>query len=236
MTPEEQVAVATVARYHRGTAPKKSHEDYGGLDRALRRRVKRLAAILRVADGFDRGHAGAVARIKVRWLGRAMRLTAVPARARVPLRLELWGASRKAALLEEVAGSKVEIVAPDGQVITTDDDGVEIDVGSAPAGLGPTPDSRMLLVRRLLRISVAGHRGLRPPAPNSRWQMTCADRSGSVPGCRWRYVPFSRSSHAPRLSLRHSFEQRVETRVQRRIFHRHHRLDTPVEVARHPVR
>jgi exopolyphosphatase / guanosine-5'-triphosphate,3'-diphosphate pyrophosphatase len=127
MTPEEQLAVATVARYHRGTAPKKSHEDYGGLDRALRRRVKRLAAILRVADGFDRGHAGAVSRIKVRWLGRAMRLTAVAARARIPLRLELWGASRKAALLEEVAKVKVEIVAPDGQVITTDDDGVEID-------------------------------------------------------------------------------------------------------------
>jgi exopolyphosphatase / guanosine-5'-triphosphate,3'-diphosphate pyrophosphatase len=93
----------------------------------LRRRVKRLAAILRVADGFDRGHAGAVGRIKVRWLGRAMRLTAVPARARIPLRLELWGASRKAALLEEVARVKVEIVSPDGQVITTDDDGVEID-------------------------------------------------------------------------------------------------------------
>ena len=127
MTPEEQVAVATVARYHRGAPPKKSHEDYGGLDRALRRRVKRLAAILRVADGFDRGHAGAVGRIKVRWLGRAMRLTAVPARVRIPLRLELWGASRKAALLEEVAGVKVEIVAPDGQVITTDDDGGEID-------------------------------------------------------------------------------------------------------------
>ena len=127
MTPEEQLAVATVARYHRGTVPKKSQEDYGGLDRALRRRVKRLAAILRVADGFDRGHAGAVGRIKVRWLGRAMRLTAVPARVRIPLRLELWGASRKAALLEEVAKVKVEIVSPDGTVITPDDDGVESD-------------------------------------------------------------------------------------------------------------
>lgn len=125
MTPEEQVAVANVARYHRGSAPKKSHEDYSRLDRALRRRIKRLAAILRVADGFDRGHAGAVARIKVRWLGRAMRLTAVPTGPNVPLRLELWGASRKAALLEDVAGVKVEIVAPDGQVFTPDegDDG-----------------------------------------------------------------------------------------------------------------
>jgi exopolyphosphatase / guanosine-5'-triphosphate,3'-diphosphate pyrophosphatase len=123
MSPEEQVAVATVARYHRGAPPKKSHEDYGRLDRTLRRRVKRLAAILRVADGFDRGHAGAVARIKVRWLGRAMRLTAVPAGARVPLRLELWGASRKSGLLGSVAGVAVEIVSPDGQVFAAEDDG-----------------------------------------------------------------------------------------------------------------
>jgi exopolyphosphatase/guanosine-5'-triphosphate,3'-diphosphate pyrophosphatase len=122
MTPEEQVAVATVARYHRGSAPKKSHEDFARLDRPTRRRVRRLAAILRVADGFDRGHAGAVARVKVRWLGRAMRLTAAPAAPTVNLRLELWGASRKAALLEKIAGVKVEIVAPDGQVFVSDDE------------------------------------------------------------------------------------------------------------------
>jgi exopolyphosphatase/guanosine-5'-triphosphate,3'-diphosphate pyrophosphatase len=127
MTPEEQVAVATVARYHRGAAPKKSHPDYAQLDRAARRRVKRLAAILRVADGFDRGHAGAVARVKVRWLGRAMRVTAVPRAASLSLRLELWGASRKAKLLENVAGVAVEIVSPDGQVFVSDDDDGDIE-------------------------------------------------------------------------------------------------------------
>jgi exopolyphosphatase/guanosine-5'-triphosphate,3'-diphosphate pyrophosphatase len=120
MTPEEQVMVATIARYHRGAAPKRAHEDFGRLDRGTRRRVKALAAILRVADGFDRGHASAVSRIKVRWLGRAMRLTAVPTAPNLSLRLELWGASRKAVLLEKVAGVKVEIVAPDGQVFVTD--------------------------------------------------------------------------------------------------------------------
>jgi len=127
MSPEEQVAVATVARYHRGSAPKRSHAEYGRLDRASRRRVKRLAAILRVADGFDRGHASAVARVKVRWLGRAMRLTAVPASPALPVRLELWGASRKARLLEKVAGVAVEIIAPDGQVFTTDDEDGDIE-------------------------------------------------------------------------------------------------------------
>jgi len=37
------------------------------------------------------------------------------------MRLELWGASRKAALLEEVAGVPVEIVSPDGNVVGRDE-------------------------------------------------------------------------------------------------------------------
>jgi exopolyphosphatase / guanosine-5'-triphosphate,3'-diphosphate pyrophosphatase len=123
MSPEEQVAVANVARYHRGTRPKKKHGNFGPLDPSLRRRIVRLAAILRVADGFDRGHIGAIDRVKVRWLGRAMRITAVPKPGAGDLRLEMWGASRKSALLSRLAGVAVEIVGPDGQVINGVDDG-----------------------------------------------------------------------------------------------------------------
>lgn len=122
MTPAEQIVVANVARYHRGAEPKKKHANYGGLERSLRDTIKRLAAILRVADGFDRGHASAVAEIKVRWMGRALRLSTVPTRHADNLRLELWGASRKSRLLSELAGVPVEIVAPDGSVLTYEDE------------------------------------------------------------------------------------------------------------------
>lgn len=122
MTPVEQIVVANVARYHRGAEPKKKHGNYGQLERSMRATIKRLSAILRVADGFDRGHACAVAEIKVRWMERALRLTAVPARHAYNLRLELWGASRKSKLLSELAGVPVEIVAPDGSVMTYDDE------------------------------------------------------------------------------------------------------------------
>jgi exopolyphosphatase/guanosine-5'-triphosphate,3'-diphosphate pyrophosphatase len=122
VTPAEQIVVANVARYHRGGEPKKKHVNYGGLEKSMRETIKRLSAILRVADGYDRGHAGAVAEIRVRWMERALRLTAVPARPNANLRLELWGASRKSQLLSEVAGVPVEIVAPDGSVMTYDDD------------------------------------------------------------------------------------------------------------------
>ena len=122
VTPAEQIIVANVARYHRGAEPKKKHVNFGGLDKPMRETIRRLAAILRVADGYDRGHASAVAEVRVRWMERALRLTAVPARPNAVLRLELWGAARKSQLLSEVAGVPVEIVAPDGSVMTYDDD------------------------------------------------------------------------------------------------------------------
>ena len=119
ITPEEQVMIANVAMYHRGGPPKKKHRNYGELDKPLRRKVKRLAALLRVADGFDRGHVSAVGTVKVRWLDRAIRISPVPARADAPLRLEIWGAHRKSALLADVADRPVEIVAPDGSVLSS---------------------------------------------------------------------------------------------------------------------
>ncbi len=122
MSPVDQVIIANVARYHRGSPPRKKHSTFGRLDGDSRARIRRLAALLRVADGFDRGHVGGVQRVKVRWTDRALRLTAVPdPRARV-LRLELWGASRKSSLLSELAGIPVEVIAPDGTVVAPADD------------------------------------------------------------------------------------------------------------------
>jgi exopolyphosphatase / guanosine-5'-triphosphate,3'-diphosphate pyrophosphatase len=116
MSPAEQVAIANVARYHRGPSPKKTHDTFGHLDRALRRRIRRLAAILRVADGMDRGHVQAVDRVDVTVERDRIRLAPHPCPG-AALRLELWGASRKAEMLAEVAGARVEVVAPDGSTV-----------------------------------------------------------------------------------------------------------------------
>jgi exopolyphosphatase / guanosine-5'-triphosphate,3'-diphosphate pyrophosphatase len=122
MTPLERIVVANVARYHRGAEPRKKHRTFRDLERPMQKTIKRLSAILRIADGFDRGHACAVAEIKVRWMLRALRLTAVPDPKASSIRLELWGASRKSKLLSDLAGVPVEIVAPDGSVMTYDDE------------------------------------------------------------------------------------------------------------------
>lgn len=121
IAPEEQVVIANVSRYHRGAPPKRKHRNYGALDKPLREQVERLSAILRVADGFDRGHVGAVQTLKVRWLQRALRIAPVPAKGVKSLRLELWGAHRKSQLLASIIGMPVEIVAPDGSVLSSND-------------------------------------------------------------------------------------------------------------------
>lgn len=115
MSPGERVAVANVARYHRGPAPKKRHDTFGPLDRAMRRRIVRLSALLRVADGLDRGHVQAIDSLCVVWCDkRRCRVEVTPRAGCGPLRLELWGASRKAELLEELLGRELEFVQPDG--------------------------------------------------------------------------------------------------------------------------
>ena len=121
LTPSEQIAIAHVARYHRGPAPKKKHRGFGQLDRVLRQRIVKLSALLRFADGFDRGHVGAVGRLKVRWQSTSLRVTALPAEGAASVRLECWGASRKRALLEAVLDRPVEVIAPDGTVVTFDE-------------------------------------------------------------------------------------------------------------------
>ena len=127
MSPEEQVVVANVARYHRGAEPKRSHENYGTLDRARRDRIARLAALLRVADGFDRGHVGAVQAVRARWVNGALRLSATPDPGASTYRLELWGASRKTDLLSRLLGAPVEVLAPDGTVVAPDGDDGAVD-------------------------------------------------------------------------------------------------------------
>jgi exopolyphosphatase/guanosine-5'-triphosphate,3'-diphosphate pyrophosphatase len=121
LSPSDQVIIANVARYHRGPGPKRAHRNFGTLDKSLRRRIKRLSALLRVADGFDRGHVSAVSDLKIRWVQRAIRITPVPANARTGMRLEMWGANRKSELLSRIAGVPVEVVAPDGRALSSDD-------------------------------------------------------------------------------------------------------------------
>lgn len=57
---EERVIIGLIARYHRGSLPKDDHKYYRDLDRETRRYVGKLASLLRLADGLDKGHKSLV--------------------------------------------------------------------------------------------------------------------------------------------------------------------------------
>lgn len=63
---EEEVAIiASVARYHRGSEPKDTHEAWNGLNESVKPMVEDLSAILRVAEALDRSHRQVIENIKV---------------------------------------------------------------------------------------------------------------------------------------------------------------------------
>jgi exopolyphosphatase/guanosine-5'-triphosphate,3'-diphosphate pyrophosphatase len=53
---EHIALMAQIARYHRKSVPDLEHEEFAALAPAERLRVQQLAALLRIADGLDRGH------------------------------------------------------------------------------------------------------------------------------------------------------------------------------------
>jgi exopolyphosphatase/guanosine-5'-triphosphate,3'-diphosphate pyrophosphatase len=106
-TPEEVDFVAALARAHRGGGPKPSHEPFASLDRDARERVTRLAALLRVADGLDRGRAGNVQGIDVAVDGSRARLVV---KAEGDIAVELWGARRKRELFERLFRRRLDVV------------------------------------------------------------------------------------------------------------------------------
>ena len=58
--------IAHVARYHRGATPKASHPTMAPLKPWQRRTIRKLAALIRVADALDRTHASRVDEIYCR--------------------------------------------------------------------------------------------------------------------------------------------------------------------------
>ena len=103
-TDRERELIATIARYHRRSVPKDRHEVFQLLTPAERVVVRGLAAILRVADGLDRGHRRQVRRLEVSRRAPGMRIDVW---AEKGADLEVWSAQQKSDLLAEVCGGPV---------------------------------------------------------------------------------------------------------------------------------
>ena len=102
--PYETEVIALVARYHRQALPKKSHEGYKDLTAKLRKTVKRLSAMVRLAEGLDRSHAQAISAVDL-----YPRRDSYLARLRTSgdAELEVWSAHRHVEPLEQILGKPI---------------------------------------------------------------------------------------------------------------------------------
>ncbi|SDG95358.1 Ppx/GppA phosphatase family protein [Psychroflexus sediminis] len=104
---EDEINImANVARYHRKSAPHKRHKRYRKLNKANRNRVKKLSAILRIADGLDRSHYQNVQKLEIEHKDETVHLRIT---TQADPELEIWGTLRKADLLEKLIGKTIKV-------------------------------------------------------------------------------------------------------------------------------
>jgi exopolyphosphatase/guanosine-5'-triphosphate,3'-diphosphate pyrophosphatase len=102
----EMLLVANVARYHRGADPAVQHEPFGELAEPDRQRVRRLVAVLRVADALDRDHVQRVRNLQAK-IGSSW--VTLHLEASGGLLLEGWSLKRKAQLFASVFARKIRL-------------------------------------------------------------------------------------------------------------------------------
>ena len=102
--PQEIEVMALLTRYHRQAAPKKAHDGYGSLPKRLRRTVRALSAILRLAEGLDRSHSQPLSAVDLHDRGAD---TLIQLRTAGDAELELWAAHRHVIPFERMLGKPV---------------------------------------------------------------------------------------------------------------------------------
>jgi len=102
--PHELQIVANVARYHRGSLPKKKHACFAQLSPAEQDRVSKMAAILRIAGGLDRSHSQQVRAVEVARSDGETTMTVVA--DQLP-DADLWGAKSRAEFFEHAFDTRL---------------------------------------------------------------------------------------------------------------------------------
>jgi exopolyphosphatase/guanosine-5'-triphosphate,3'-diphosphate pyrophosphatase len=91
-TPPEREIIANLARYHRKAIPKKKHPNFAALNEQDQELVRKLAGILRLADGLDRRRNRQVEDVRCELKGDSFELCL---RGQGDLSVEVYGAKSK---------------------------------------------------------------------------------------------------------------------------------------------
>jgi exopolyphosphatase/guanosine-5'-triphosphate,3'-diphosphate pyrophosphatase len=106
-TASELAIISNVVRYHRSSLPKSRHPYYAALSTEDRETVRKLAAILRVADALDRNHDGRVRSLSCEIDDSVVRLTAHCSRESDP---EFWRVEERADLFQTEFERQIELI------------------------------------------------------------------------------------------------------------------------------
>lgn len=104
--PHDLQIIANVARYHRGALPKKKHGPFRRLSKEDRRRVSKLAGILRVAGGLDRSNSRNVQAVQMGGQDSALVLRVF---ANDNPDVDIWAAQRRTELFEKAFKTQLTI-------------------------------------------------------------------------------------------------------------------------------
>lgn len=99
--------IANVARYHRKSHPKQKHQEFALLSSKDQLVVKKLSAILRVADSLDRSHKQKINSIEAKVINGTVELYLKLNNKSIEI--ELWNLGRREKLFEEVFEKQIKI-------------------------------------------------------------------------------------------------------------------------------
>jgi exopolyphosphatase/guanosine-5'-triphosphate,3'-diphosphate pyrophosphatase len=100
--------IAHTSRYHRKSHPKKNHDEFIELPERNQLIVKKLSAILRVADSLDRTHKRIVQSVECRVKRSSVELY-LGIRKNSNPEIELWSLERRKGLFEEIFGRSLKV-------------------------------------------------------------------------------------------------------------------------------
>jgi len=95
---EEKLLIANIARYHRKSLPNDSHKNFAVLGEKEKSLVRKLSALLRIADALDRSHNKVVDSVKAGIDSDTVNLSLV---VRGEISMELYGFEKKRDLFVE---------------------------------------------------------------------------------------------------------------------------------------
>ena len=99
--------IAHTARYHRKSHPKSSHQEFKALSSEIQMIIKKLAAILRLADSFDRTHRKLIENFQSTVKDKTVEIQLFCSSKKPDI--ELWNLERRKGLFEEVFNKKIVI-------------------------------------------------------------------------------------------------------------------------------